>query len=241
MTHLAPLLGIAVLVGGFAVRLNPLIVVILAAGTAGMSARPDPLYWIAAYGKAFNENRLVAAVWLVLPVIGLLERHGLQAHARRIIGGVRQATAGRLLLVYLLFRQVTAALGLVSAGGQAQMVRPLVAPMAEAAADAQIEGADEAVRARVRADVRAHAAAVDNIGVFFGEDIFIAMSSIVLIKGFLDSSGVHVQPLQLSVWAIPTAVAAFVIHGFRLWRLDRSLNRSLNRSPNRSLNRSKPA
>ncbi|MDP9104023.1 MAG: DUF969 domain-containing protein, partial [Pseudomonadota bacterium] len=77
----------------------------------------------------------------------------------------------------------------------------------------------------LRALARAHAAAADNIGVFFGEDIFIAMSSIVLIKGFLDSSGIHIQPLSLSVWAIPTAIAALLIHGVRLLLLDRRIKR----------------
>ncbi|MFX6234533.1 DUF969 family protein, partial [Acinetobacter baumannii] len=91
----------------------------------------------AAYGKAFNDNRLVAAVWLVLPVIGLLERYGLQNRARGLIAGVRRATVGRLLLIYFVYRQITAAVGLVSAGGHAQMVRPLVAPMAEAAVEQQ--------------------------------------------------------------------------------------------------------
>lgn len=37
-------------------------------------------------------------------------------------------------MCYFVFRQVTAALGLLSLGGHAQMIRPLIAPMAEAAA-----------------------------------------------------------------------------------------------------------
>ncbi len=216
-----PLLGIAVLVVGFAVRLNPLLVVAAAAGTSGLLAWHDPLRVLAAYGKAFNDNRLVGAVWLVLPVIGLLERYGLQAQARRLVGRLRQATTGRLLIAYLLYRQITAAVGLTAAGGHAQMVRPLIAPMAEAAAERQTAG----IGADGLALVRAHAAAADNIGVFFGEDIFLAMSSIVLIKGFLDSVGISIQPLSLSVWAIPTALAAFVIHGARLLLLDRRLKR----------------
>jgi uncharacterized membrane protein len=221
-----PLLGIAVLVGGFALRLNPLLVVVGAVATTGLLAGFDPLHVLAAYGKAFNDNRLVAAVWLVLPVIGLLERYGLQARARKLVAGMRQATVGRLLLAYLIYRQITAALGLIAAGGQAQMVRPLVAPMAEAAAEAQAPQIKEpGALDRLRALVRAHAAAVDNIGVFFGEDIFLAMSSIVLIKGFLDGQGIQVAPLQLSVWAIPTAIAAFLIHGARLMLLDRRIKR----------------
>lgn len=221
-----PLWGIAVLVGGFALRLNPLLVVVGAVATTGLLAGFAPLHVLAAYGKAFNDNRLVGAVWLVLPVIGLLERYGLQARARKLVAGMRQATAGRLLLAYLVYRQITAALGLVAAGGQAQMVRPLVAPMAEAAAEAQAPRLKESgAPERLRALVRAHAAAVDNIGVFFGEDIFLAMSSIVLIKGFLDGQGIQVAPLRLSVWAIPTALAALVIHGARLMLLDRRIKR----------------
>jgi uncharacterized membrane protein len=60
------------------------------------------------------------------------------------------------------------------------------------------------------------AAATGNIGVFFGEDIFLAIGSILLMVGFLAQSGIVLEPLQLSVWAIPTAIAAFVIHGARL-------------------------
>ena len=59
-----------------------------------------------------------------------------------LIAGLRGATAGRLLICYMLFRQVTAACGLPSVAGQAQTVRPLVAPMAEAAAQVQ-SGASE--------------------------------------------------------------------------------------------------
>jgi uncharacterized membrane protein len=217
-----PLLGIAVLVGGFALRQNPLLVVVAAVAATGLLAGFDPVHVLAAFGKAFNDNRLVGSIWLVLPVIGLLERYGLQARARRLVAGMRQATTGRLLIVYLFYRQITAALGLTAAGGHAQMVRPLVAPMAEAVAEKQ---APAAAGEPLRALARAHAAAADNIGVFFGEDIFIAMSSIVLIKGFLDSSGIHIQPLSLSVWAIPTAIAALLIHGARLLLLDRRIKR----------------
>ena len=66
---------------------------------------------------------------------------------------------------------------------------------------------------------------MDNIALFFGEDIFIAIASILLIKGFLEANGIMVEPLQLSVWAIPTAIAALLVHGTRLVMLDRSLAR----------------
>ncbi len=216
-----PLLGIAVLVIGFALGFNPLIVIIAAALTTGLAAGLSPLHVVAALGKAFNDTRYVSIIWLILPVIGLLEREGLQERARLLIVRVRAATVGRLLIGYLVLRQVTVAFGLTSLCGQAQTVRPLIAPMAEAAAEVRLGP----ISNRVRYLIRAYAASADNVGAFFGEDIFIAVSSILLIKGFLQQSGFEIAPLRLSVWAIPTALIAFAIHGFRLWRLDARLDR----------------
>jgi len=213
------LIGIAVIVAGFVLRFNPLLVVAVSALVTGLAAGIDPVAILAAFGKAFNTSRYVSVIYIVLPVIGLLERHGLQERARGLIAGLRGATVGRLLIGYMLFRQLTAALGLTSIAGPAQSVRPLVAPMASAAAEAQGEpaGTDH---------IPAMAAATDNIGLFFGEDIFIAIGSILLMKGVLDGYGIDIQPLHLSLWAIPTAIAAALIHGTRLWWIDRRLARS---------------
>jgi uncharacterized membrane protein len=217
------LAGIAIVVIGFLLRLNPLPVVAAAAIATGLASGRDLHAVIAAFGKAFNDDRYVSVAWLVLPVIGLLERYGLQERARQLIGRIRAATPGRLLLVYLIVRQLTAALGLTSLGGQATRVRPLVAPMAEGAAENRFGELSEDDRQAVRA----HAAAADNIGLFFGEDIFIAIGSILLIEGFLQQNGIVVSPLDLSVWAIPTALAALLIHGARLLLLDRRLRRDV--------------
>jgi uncharacterized membrane protein len=213
------LVGILIVVAGFALRLNPLLVVAASAIATGLIAGKPLLVVVAAFGKAFNDNRFVTIIYILVPVIGLLERYGLQQRARTLIGGMRRATTGRLLVAYMLFRQVTASLGLNSIAGHAQTVRPLVAPMAEAAAEKQDPGLDEAGRDRVKA----FAAATDNVGNFFGEDIFLAVSSILLMVGFLEQNGIRLQPLDLSKFAIPTAILAFLIHGARLLWLDRKL------------------
>ncbi len=212
------LLGIAVVVAGFALRVNPLLVI--AAGVTGTAAGLSPVRIVEAFGHAFAANRFVSVVFLVLPVIGLLERYGLQEQARALIGRLQGATAGRLLLGYFLIRQVAAAFG-IPFGGHAQVVRPLLAPMAEAAAEAQVGALGDAQRFRLRAQ----AAAAENIGLFFGEDIFVAIGSILLIKGFLETYGIAAEPFALSVWAIPTAVLAALIHGTRLLLIDRRLRR----------------
>jgi len=216
-----PLIGIALVVIGFALRFNPLLVVAAAAIVTGLLGGMDFLKVLGTLGHGFNENRYVTITYIVLPVIGILERYGLQQRARALIGRMRAATTGRILIGYLGFRQLLAAVGLISVAGPAQTVRPLVAPMAEAAAEKQHGKLDEETSERVKA----MSAATDNVGVFFGEDIFLAIASILLIQGSLKSFGIELTPFQLSVWAIPTAICAFLIHGARLLMLDRRLGR----------------
>ncbi|QZD90382.1 DUF969 domain-containing protein [Qipengyuania aurantiaca] len=217
-----PLLGIAIVVIGFALRFNPLLVVVGAALATGVLAGLDLVAVVEALGKAFNDNRYISVTWIILPVIGLLERYGLQQRARAVIANLRGATMGKLLTVYLLFRQFTAAIGMKDIGGHPQAVRPLVAPMAEAAA----EMSHGTLAEEDREKVLAMSAATDNVGLFFGEDIFFAIASILLIQGVFESYGYPLTPLQLSVWAIPTAICAFLIHGWRIRALDRRLGRA---------------
>jgi uncharacterized membrane protein len=212
--------GLLVVVLGFALRLNPLLVVTCAGIVTGLAGGLGFERTLTTLGHAFTESRYVAIVWLVLPVIGLLERSGLKERARDVVMRMQAATTGRVLLAYL-------ALGLISLGGHPQMVRPLIAPMAEGAAERDLPSLDDTTRHAIRA----HAAAVDNIGVFFGEDIFIAIGSILLIKGVLEQAGIKVLPTELAVWAIPTAIAAFVLHGARLLWLDRRLRKRRDVQP----------
>ncbi|WP_432199998.1 DUF969 domain-containing protein [Erythrobacter sp. W53] len=217
-----PLIGILVVVIGFALRFNPLMVVVVAAIATGLLGGLDFVAVVEALGKAFNDNRYISVTWIILPVIGLLERYGLQQRARALIESVHGATMGRLLVIYLGFRQITAALGMKDIGGHPQTVRPLVAPMAEAAA----QNTHGELSEEDNEKVKAMSAATDNVGLFFGEDIFFAIASILLIQGVFESSGYPLTPLELSVWAIPTAICAFFIHGGRLMAFERRLEKS---------------
>ena len=54
-----------------------------------------------------------------------------------------------------------------------------------------------------------------------------AFGAIVLMVTLLKEAGVSVEPIRVALWGIPTAICAFVIHGARLWLLDRKLEREL--------------
>lgn len=222
--NLWPLVGVAVIIAGFVLRFNPMLVVIVTAVSTAFAAGFPLEKILAAIGTGFIKTRnLPLIILLPLAVIGLLERHGLRQHAQSWIGSIKSATTGRLLIVYLAARQLTAAVGLTSLGGHPQMVRPLLAPMAEGAAEARHGRLPE----RIRHKLRALSAATDNVGLFFGEDIFVAFGAIVLMTTFLHEAGIDVEPIQVALWGIPTAICAFVIHAVRLYRLDAALAREM--------------
>ena len=222
--NLWPLLGVAVIVAGFLLRAHPVLVVVAACGVTGFAAAMPLERILGSLGSAFVKTRNLPLILLLpLAAIGLLERAGLRERAQAAIATVRSATAGRLLIVYLFARETSAAAGLTSLGGQASMVRPLVAPMAEAAAETRYGNLPEPLRHRIRA----MSAATDNVGLFFGEDIFVAFGAIVLMQTILNAEGIAVDPLHMALWGIPTAVTAFVIHDWNLRRLDAHIRRTM--------------
>ncbi len=212
-----PLLGVLVVVLGFILRFNPVLVVVIAGFISAFAAKISVLNILELLGDGFLKTRTLPVILLLpLAVIGLAERHGLKQQAQQLISTVKGATVGRLLIIYLFCRETTAALGLTSLGGHPQMVRPLLAPMAEALAERDNTDLPITVRDRVKA----MAAATDNIGLFFGEDIFVAFGAIILMHTFLRDLNIETDPLRIALWGIPTAVAAFLIHSARLVRFD---------------------
>lgn len=223
---LLPLAGVAIVVLGFALRLNPALVVVGAGFATALLAGIAPGATLELLGTAFVKNRFLALLLLTLPVIAVLERHGLKQHVQTVIVRLRAATAGRLLLFYLAMRQVLSMIGLHSLGGHPQTVRPLLAPMAEAAAESRHGLLPAAERERLRA----LCAGTDNIGMFFGEDVFIAFGAVLLMQSFFADHGIELQPIDIALWGIPTALCAFAIHGGRLLRLDARLAREAARA-----------
>ena len=216
-----PLLGIAIVVAGFVLRYNPVLVVVVAGLASGLLAGMSPPELLALLGESFVGNRALLLYLLTLPAIGLLERAGLREHVHGWILAMRGMTLARLLTSYLGLRQLLSMVGLTHVGGHAQTVRPLLAPMSEAAAGKTVGNVTE----RERQEILALGAATDNVGLFFGEDVFVAIGAVLLIQGFYAEYGIVLEPLQIALWALPTAIAAFAIHAVRIALFQRALRR----------------
>lgn len=220
--NLLPLLGVMVVAIGFLFRFNPLISILISAIVTAVAANKSIPDILALIGSGFIKTRnLSFLVILPLAIIGLMEKHGLRERAQSLISKFANLTVSRLLITYLFLRQLTASIGLAMFGGQAQMVRPLLAPMIEEIARKKYKNIS-----RETLDLlKAHSAACDNIGLFFGEDIFVAFGAVILMTTFLHEFGIRVEPIHVAFWGIPTALCIFIAHAYRLYLLDQQLKK----------------
>lgn len=213
------LIGVALVAAGFALRLHPLLVVLAAAIATQLVSGVGPLDLLEQLGTLFLDNRFTTLpIVLLMPLIGLLERHGLQERAAALIRGAANATAGRVLFAYQALREVTSMFGL-AIGGHAQMIRPLVAPMAEGAARRKFALLPEALTMKLRA----HAAAAENWGNFFADDVLVAVGPVLIIQRALHDGGVEVTAQSIGWWGLPTALFALLLGAWRYRRLERAI------------------
>jgi len=221
------LIGILVVAIGFACRFNTLPVVVTAGIATGLVAGMSFNEIMALFGKFFVDNRFMTLpVILMLPVVGLLERYGLQERVATLIRRARAATSGRVMLLYHAVRAGTSTVGL-NIGNHASMVRPIVAPMAEGAAVAQHGELSPAAVA----SIRAHAAASENLGNFFADDIIVAIGPVLLIKGLFDSVGMPTSVWVIALWGAPTAIFVLGVGWWRYRVLDARLAPAAGKTP----------
>ncbi|WP_455542174.1 DUF969 domain-containing protein [Intestinibacter sp.] len=223
------LIGILIIILGFALKLDTIAVVVSAGVVTGFVANMSIVEILSTLGDAFVANRTTCLFMLTLPVIGLCERYGLKAKAVMLIEKAKGLSTGILLSGYEFIRQVTIAMG-VTLGGHPQFVRPLISPMAESAAIVKYGKLDE----KDIDKIKAHSALADNIGNFFGQNLFMASAGILLIAGTLETLGITVDPMALSKASIPVAIIAFVLCVGKNLLLDKQLSKKYN-SKNKNL------
>ncbi len=85
------LIGVLLVIVGFAIRLNPLIVVTVAGIVTALLGGMNPAQILDAFGTGFASSRSVTIFVAVLPVVGIIEFFGLQEQAKTAHRRARQA------------------------------------------------------------------------------------------------------------------------------------------------------
>ena len=174
------LIGILIIIVGFVLKLDTIAVVVSAGVITGLVSNMSITEILTTLGSSFVNNRTTCLFMLTLPVIGMCERYGLKAKAIMLIKKASGLSTGILLSGYTFIREATISMG-VTLGGHPQFVRPLIQPMAEGASIAKYGELDE----KDIDKIKGFSAAADNIGNFFGQNVFMANSGVLLIVSTL--------------------------------------------------------
>ena len=103
------LIGILIIIIGFALNLNTIAVVISAGIATGLVADMSIFEILNTLGETFIAKREMCLYLLTLPVIGLCERYGLKEKAIMLIKKAKGLSTGKLLTGYLFIREVSSA------------------------------------------------------------------------------------------------------------------------------------
>ena len=212
------LIGVVIVVIGFALKFDTIATVVIAGIVTGLVAGMTPMEILTTLGTSFVSQRTATLFVLTLPAIGICERFGLKEKAIDFIRSIKNATTGRVILIYQAIRTLAAAFS-VRLGGHPQFVRPVVVPMAEGAAAARgVEVNDE-----VADVIRGASAASENYGNFFAQNCFMGASGTLLIVSTLVEAGYDVTAAQIAGWSIPIAVISVIVGAVRAILLDKKL------------------
>lgn len=214
------LIGIVIIVLGFALKFDVLATVLLAGLVTGIVAGMDIPHILSILGESFVSNRLMSIFLIIFPVIAIIERYGLKERAAYLIGKIKNASAGKVLAIYMLVRTAASAFN-VRIGGHVQFVRPLILPMSEAAA--KVSKQSDLSENEVE-ELKGHAAAVENFGNFFAQNCFAAASGVVLIQGTLSMYKEVTLP-SIAMASIPVMVITVAFTFVQVFLFDRKVKK----------------
>ena len=216
------LIGIVIIVVGFALKLDVLAVVIVSGIVTGLVSGIDFIEVLRILGESFVNNRLMSIFLIIFPAIAIIERYGLKERAAYLIGKIKNASAGKVLAIYSVVRTIASALN-IRIGGVVQFVRPLVLPMAQAAGE-QVKG--EKFDNDEEEKIKGLSAAVENYGNFFAQNCFPAASGVVLMQGTMATAGFTEVTLgTIAASSIYIAIISVVLTFIQVFLFDRKIKK----------------
>ena len=206
MMDLLKLLGILIVIIGFALKLDSILIIVVAAVVTAIVSGLGVEGLLETVGESFVSNRSMAIFILIMLVTGTLERNGLKNAAAALIGRFKRASAGMVVGAYGIMRGIFAAFN-VSFGGVAGFVRPIIMPMIDGAIKAQgHEPNEDHVE-----ELKGMASGMENIAWFFCQVLFVGGAGGLLVQSTLEPLGYHVELIDLALVEIPIGIFALIV------------------------------
>ena len=115
--ELIKLLGIVIVVAGFALKLDSILIIMVAAVATAVVGGMDPVAFLDTLGESFVSNRSMCIFIMTFVITGTLERSGLRQAAAALIRKLKNASAGMIVSAYGVVRVLFAAFN-VNFGGR---------------------------------------------------------------------------------------------------------------------------
>ena len=206
MMDLLKLLGILIVIIGFALKLDSILIIVVAAVVTAIVSGLGVEGLLETFGESFVSNRSMAIFILIMLVTGTLERNGLKNAAAALIGRFKRASAGMVVGAYGIMRGIFEAFN-VSFGGVAGFVRPIIMPMIDGAIKAQgHEPNEDHVE-----ELKGMASGMENIAWFFCQVLFVGGAGGLLVQSTLEPLGYHVELIDLALVEIPIGIFALIV------------------------------
>ena len=216
--ELLKLLGIVIVIVGFVMKMDSILIIMAAAVVTALVSGIDLVTLLETLGSSFVSNRSMCTFVIVFLVTGPLERNGLKQAASDLMTKFKNATAGVVIGIYGVFRLFFAAFN-ISFGGAAGFIRPIVMPMASAA----VERDGKPIDPDHLEQLKGMAAGMDNVAWFFGQVLFVGTSGMLLVQSTLADLGYQVELLDLMMVQIPVAITAVAVAIVYYYLKDRQL------------------
>lgn len=200
------LAGIAIVILGFALRLDSILIIILAAFTTALVSGIDAITLLEVFGEGFVANRSMTIFILVMLVTGTMERNGLREASSALIGRIKGATPGVIIGAYGIIRGIFGAFN-IGFGGVAGFIRPVLMPMTTGAAQSR----NGTVKEKHNEQLKGMAAGMENTSWFFCQVLFVGGSGALLVQSTLLNLGYDIPLIKLAAVEIPVALAGVAV------------------------------
>lgn len=201
------LLGIVVVIIGFALKLEPIAIIVVSAIVTAVCGGINVVDLLTSVGTTFvaNRNQLITIILMILT--GTLEKNGLKEAGAALIRKAKGLTTGMLIAIWGVLDEIFIIFK-IPIGGIPSYVRPILMPMTLGI----IESKGYEVAPEHEETIKALYGKDYNVSNFFGQCLFAANSSVLLIQSTLASIGYEVDVMQIVAVQIPVALFAMLVN-----------------------------
>lgn len=201
------LLGVVVVIIGFALKLEPIAIIVVSAIVTAVCGGINVVDLLTSVGTTFvaNRNQLITIILMILT--GTLEKNGLKEAGAALIRKAKGLTTGMLIAIWGILDEIFIIFK-IPIGGIPSYVRPILMPMTLGI----IESKGYEVAPEHEETIKALYGKDYNVSNFFGQCLFAANSSVLLIQSTLASIGYEVDVMQIVAVQIPVALFAMLVN-----------------------------